>query len=168
MEYVASFSRGWKSSRTFMKVKDGKETITSKIAYIAGFFDGEGCVRIKESNRGGNSYYVIAHITNTNRRILEQIQDLFGGAIRTQEKGTNKTIYNLCISSAEAVDFLKTLSPFLQEKLEQALLAIKFHEQKATMQLEEKMSWARVMSEMKKHQDPLTVGNIHENPELLP
>lgn len=31
-----------------MKVKDGRTTITSKVAYIAGFFDGEGCIRIWE------------------------------------------------------------------------------------------------------------------------
>lgn len=137
-----------------MKIKDGKITITSKIAYIAGFFDGEGCVRIKEANQGGNSFYVIAHITNSNQKILMEIQDLFGGAIRVQERSPNKTIYNWSLSSSEAVDFLQTLSPFLKEKLEQALLAIKFHNQKGELTGEEKKSWARVMSEMKK-QNPL-------------
>ena len=147
-----------------MKIKDGKTTITSKIAYMAGFFDGEGCIRIKEANQGGNSYYVTAHITNTNRIILEQIQDLFGGTIREQEKGVNKIIYSWNISTAEAVDFLKTLSPFLQEKLTQALLAIKFHEKKELLSGEEKKSYARVMSEIKKGE---VIGNIFENPELL-
>lgn len=153
-----------------MKVINGKETITAKIAYIAGFFDGEGCVRIKEANQGGNSYYVIAHVTNSNRCILEQIQDLFGGAIRTQERTPNKTVHNWCISSSEAVDFLKVVSPFLQEKLEEAALAIKFHEQKSELTSEEKKSWARVISEMKKVDKfpaPEIIGNIYENPELL-
>lgn len=147
-----------------MKIKDGKETITSKIAYIAGFFDGEGCIRIKKANQGGNSYFVIAHITNSNISILQQIQDLFGGAIRKQEKGVNKTVYNLCISTSEAVDFLKTLSPFLQEKKEQALLAIKFHDQKSKLSADEKASWERVMRELKKSE---VIGNVYENPELL-
>lgn len=149
-----------------MKVKNGKETITSKIAYIAGFFDGEGCVRIKEANQGGNSFYIIAHITNTNQKILLSIQNLFGGAIRMQERGKNKTVYSWSITSSEAVDFLQTLSPFLEEKLEQALLAVKFHKEKSSLKLEEKQSWARVMSEMKK-QDLFPTLTIYENSDLL-
>lgn len=133
-----------------MKVKDGRETVTSKIAYIAGFFDGEGCVRLKQSNQNEHSYYVIAHITNSNRAILEHVQDLFGGTIRKQEQTVNKTVYNWCITSAEVVDFLTTIAPFLREKLEEARLAIKYHEQKGTLKPEERASWVRVMSEMKK------------------
>lgn len=152
-----------------MKIKDGKQTITSKIAYIAGFFDGEGCVRLKHANQRGNSFYVIAHLTNTNLATLQQVQDLFGGAIRKQEKGPNKTIFNWSLSSTEAVDFLRTLSPFLQEKKEQALLAIKFQEEMSSLSAEEKASWARVMSEMKKYQPDIVrnFGNIYENRELL-
>ena len=144
-----------------MKVKDGRETVTSKIAYIAGFFDGEGCVRLKNAN------HVIAHITNSNQRILMQVQDLFGGQIRRQERTPNKTIYNWYITSAEAVDFLRTVSPFLQEKGPQAMLAIKFHEKKGSLTKEEKESYARVMTEMKK-QNPLEIiGNVHVNPTLI-
>lgn len=152
-----------------MKVKDGRETVTSKIAYIAGFFDGEGCVRLKRSNQNEHSYYVIAHITNSNRAILEHVQDLFGGAIRTQERTPNKTAHSWCITSAEAVDFLETLSPFLREKLEEARLAIKFHKEKSGLKAEERESWARVMSEMKKldkYPAPV-IGNIYENPDLM-
>lgn len=153
-----------------MKVKDGRETVTSKIAYIAGFFDGEGCIRLKQSNQNEPSYYVIAHITNSNRAILEHVQDLFGGAIRTQERTPNKTVHNWCITSAEAVDFLETLSPFLREKLEEARLAIKYHAEKGTLKPEERESWARVMSEMKrtdKFPAPEVIGNLYETPELL-
>ena len=97
-----------------MKIIKGRNTITTEIAYIAGFFDGEGCVRIKKANQGGNSYYVIAHITNTNESILKDIEKFFGGKTRMQERGKNKDVYNWCITSSEAVDFLKTLLPFLK------------------------------------------------------
>src|SRR3990172_828553 len=142
-----------------MKVSNGRETVTAKIAYIAGFFDGEGCVRLKNAN------HVIAHITNSNQRILTEIQDLFGGQIRRQERTPNKTIYNWYITSSEAYDFLKTLSPFLKEKGPQAMLAIKFHEQKGSLTKEEKVSWERVITEMKKQQpEPFgIIGNIYEN-----
>ena len=154
-----------------MKIKDGKETVTTKIAYIAGFFDGEGCIRIKQASQRGNSFYIIAHITNSNRAILEQVQDLFDGTIRLQEKKVNKTVWSYYVTSAEAVDFLTTLSPFLREKKEEALLAIKFHNQKDSLTSEEKASWARVMRELKKRDlfpDPFEViGNVYENPNLL-
>lgn len=133
-----------------MKVINGKNTITTTIAYIAGFFDGEGCVRIKQASQRGNSYYVIAHITNTNRKILEKVEELFGGNTRTQERGVNKTVYNWSLSSSEAVDFLKTLSPFLHEKKEQVELAIYFHENKEGMELAEKVKCYDEMRELKK------------------
>ena len=148
-----------------MKIKHGRETITTKIAYIAGFFDGEGCVRIKQSNQGGNSYYVIAHITNTNQSILKEVQELFGGTIRMQERGPNKDIYNWQITSAEAVDFLQTLVPFLKEKQAQATYAISFHERKGTMDAAEKRAAYVTISAMKRGFQ--VIGNIYENPELL-
>ena len=93
-----------------------KQYEETELAWAAGFFDGEGCVRIKQASQRGNSFYVIAHITNSNRAILEQVQDLFGGTVRPQEKSVNKTVWSYYITSSEAIDFLKTLSPFLQEK----------------------------------------------------
>lgn len=146
-----------------MKIIKGRNTITTEIAYIAGFFDGEGCVRIKKANQGGNSYYLIAHITNTNPIILKKVQDLFGGNTRVQEKGRNKPIYNWYITSSEANDFLKTLQPFLIEKKSQAELGIKFHENKEKMTPKEKEKSYQKMRDMKLE----VIGNIYENPELL-
>lgn len=143
-----------------MKIKDGRTTVTSKIAYIAGFFDGEGCVRIKRANQGGNSYYVTTHITNSNLTTLEYIQSLFGGSIMRQERGPNKTVYNLYLSSSEAVDFLTVLSPFLQDKKQQALLAIEYHHRKETLSGGEKMEFDKKMRLLKR-------VNIYENPKLL-
>jgi len=146
-----------------MKIIKGRNTITTEIAYIAGFFDGEGCVRIKQANQGGNSYYLIAHITNTNPVILKKVKDLFGGNTRVQEKGRNKPIYNWYITSSEANDFLKTLQPFLIEKKSQAELGIKFHETKENMTPKEKEKNYKKMMDMKKE----IIGNIYKNPELI-
>lgn len=146
-----------------MKIIKGRNTITTEIAYIAGFFDGEGCVRIKKANQGGNSYYLIAHITNTNPVILKKVQDLFGGNTRVQENGRNKPIYNWYITSSEANDFLKTLQPFLIEKKSQAELGIKFHENKEKMTPKEKEKSYQKMRDMKLE----IIGNLYENPELL-
>lgn len=146
-----------------MKVKNGRETITSKIAYIAGFFDGEGCVRIKHANQGGNSYYVWVAITNTDKPTLDFVMELFGGQIRKAEKKTNKWAYHFLITSSEAVDMLKTLLPFLRQKKEQAELAVYFHERKAGMSAEMKQRYYKTMMKMKKE----VIGNIYENSDLI-
>lgn len=146
-----------------MKVKNGRETITSKIAYIAGFFDGEGCIRIKKANQGGNSYYIIAHLTNTYPKTLKEVKQLFGGSMRVQEKGVNKKVYNWSITSDEASDFLRTLLPFLKEKRPQAVLALRFHKNKDKMVPAAKKADYERMMRMKKE----VIGNTYENPELL-
>lgn len=146
-----------------MKVKDGKKTITTQIAYIAGFFDGEGCVRIKEASQKGNSYYVWVAITNSNKQILEEVAELFGGQVRRAEKTVNKVIYHYLITSSEAVDFLMVLQPFLKDKAEQVRIAIAFHQQKDGMTREMKRLYAKRVSDLKRE----VIGNIYENPDLL-
>lgn len=133
-----------------MKIKNGRNTITTDIAYIAGFLDGEGCIRIKKASQGGNSYYIWVAITNSNKSILEDIQKLFGGQVRQAERTVNKTIYHYLITSTEAVDMLKVLFCFLKDKKDQAKLAIKFHERYKILTLEEKIGYYLDMKEMKK------------------
>lgn len=142
-----------------MKIKDGKITITSKIAYIAGFFDGEGCVRIKHASQKGNSYYVWVAITNSNKGILEEVEELFGGNVRRAEKTVNKIIYHYLITSSEAVDFLRTISPFLKDKKDQAELAIAFHEEKSNLTSKEKQAFSERISKMKRENPFLLTNN---------
>ena len=133
-----------------IKYKHGRKTITNDIAYIAGFVDGEGCIRIKRANQGGNSYYVTFQITNSNQDILEFIAQLFGGQIGFQEKGRNKPIYQYRLTSAEAVDALKLLHPFLKEKRVQAQMAIQFHEMKEKLTPELKYKLYKDLMDIKK------------------
>lgn len=133
-----------------MKVKIGKETITVKIAYIAGFFDGEGCIRIKKANHSGNCYYLWVAITNTNNSILEEIKELFGGTVRKAENGKNKAIYHYMITSSEAFDFLTVLTPFLKEKKKQAELGLYFHSNNKILSGDQKKTCVELISDMKK------------------
>ena len=133
-----------------IKIKQGRNTITNDVSYIAGFFDGEGCIRIKKSNQSGNSYYITATITNSNKNILEYIQLIFGGQVRLAEKTINKKIYHLCLSSSEATDMLKVLVGFLREKKSQAELAIIFHNKKDKLNKDEKLRFYKLISELKK------------------
>jgi intein-encoded DNA endonuclease-like protein len=52
--------------------------------YIAGFFDGEGCVGISTRGRGKHPYLRVS-VTNTNKEILLLMKAQFGGFL-TQEK----------------------------------------------------------------------------------
>ena len=133
-----------------IKIKSGKNTITNDVAYIAGFFDGEGCVRIKRANQGGNSYYITTTITNSNKQILEYIMGIFGGKVREAEKKANKVIYHYELTCAEAVDMLKTLLGFLREKKKQAELAINFHDKKDTLSAEAKLRDYETMCRLKR------------------
>ena len=133
-----------------IKVQKGRNTITTDIAYIAGFFDGEGCVRIKRASQGGNSYYIWVAITNSNKEILDYIVGIFGGNVRQAEQSTNKIIYHYLITSSEAVGMLKVLSAFLKEKKQQAKLAIFFHEHKENLHPETKERVYQQMRDMKK------------------
>lgn len=142
----------------YMKI-DKRNHLTTKLSYIAGFVDGEGCVRIKKSNQSGSSYYITFQVTNSDKQPLELIKSIFGGKVFFQEKGKNKIIWQYYATCSEAVDILKTLCGFLISKKEQAEYAIWFHENKGTLSSDEKLIAHNKISQMKK--------NIYENPELL-
>lgn len=145
-----------------MKVTNGRETITSRIAYLAGFFDGEGCIRIKKASKKGNSYYLWVAVTNSNRSILEEYENLFGGKIRKAERRVNKDIYHWLITASEAYDYLKIVRNFLREKQAQADLAMQYHERKSKLSPNDKRDYVELISKMKRE----IIGNIYENPEL--
>ena len=133
-----------------IKIQRGRNTITTDIAYIAGFFDGEGCIRIKKASQGGNSYYIWVAITNSNKGILDMVASIFGGTVRQAEKTVNKIIYHYLITSSEAIDMLKVLKGFLREKQRQAELAILFHENKENFSLGRKEECYQKMRDLKK------------------
>lgn len=132
-----------------MKV-DKRNNLTTRLAYIAGFIDGEGCVRIKKSNKNGHSYYLTVQVTNTDKLPLLLIQSVFGGKVYFQEKGKNKVIWQYYITCSEAADLLRTLSGFLISKKPQAELAISFHDQKERMTNEEKLISYERIAQMKR------------------
>jgi LAGLIDADG endonuclease len=98
-------------------------------AYIAGFFDGEGCISILKHFAGGkhkSSTYALTVILSQNGTIpLFEMLELTGvGSIH--EKTQNPGSYNWQIRSIDASDFLKLILPYLKCKKEQAEVAIEF------------------------------------------
>ncbi len=130
---------------------DNRRNLTTKLAYIAGFIDGEGCIRIKKSNQSGNSYYVTLQVTDSDPRPLNAIKEVFGGKVFFQEKKlTGKIIWQYYSTTAEAVDTLRVLVGFLLTKKEQAELAIAFHDNQGQLTAEEKLTMHDRISAMKR------------------
>lgn len=97
--------------------------MTPEVAsYVAGFFDGEGCVGIK---RSGSSHQPYATIGQTRPEVLQRIQALFGGSIRFN-KHSNCWIY--WASSRVALQLLRAIEPYAIVKLEEIKLVIRAFE----------------------------------------
>lgn len=104
------------------------------LAWIAGFFDGEGHCglsllhSVKAMNQGYSPNVTIA---NTSREILMTIYRIVGlGQLRDTVKATAvaKRSYRLDFPIPHQLKFLKLILPFLKLKKRQAELVIEYHE----------------------------------------
>ena len=98
-----------------------------QLAYIAGFFDGEGCIFPHIPD--GAVHLVIS---NTKTQTIYEIQKRLGGSIKHYKK-TNKpeekTVYQWGIYNQKGcLNALKRLYPYLIQKKEQAGIAIELLE----------------------------------------
>ena len=111
-----------------------------EIAYIAGLFDGEGCITIHKGSRiypnqfgyGKNVRYTLnCIISNTDKTVLEKFKEKTGLGIVYTRKDTAKgrrQSYQWILASNQAEQFLIALLPYLQIKKAQAIVALQFQE----------------------------------------
>jgi hypothetical protein len=111
-------------------------------AYLAGFIDGEGCIRIAEAkarwSKGSINprFREELQVSNTNFEVIQWIKDNFGGCITVKSEGVKKDgIYRkkqwkVCWYDLKAVNLLKTMLPFLIVKKKEALVCLDFSELK--------------------------------------
>jgi LAGLIDADG endonuclease len=103
------------------------------LAYLAGFFDGEGSIYIRKnySPNHPNPYYDI-HIdcTNTDKETLVWIQQTTGiGKLRDRPKQKpNKDAYEWYLATSQMKEFLKAILPFLKIKKVRAEITLEFLE----------------------------------------
>ena len=107
-----------------------------RIRWAAGFFDGEGTVRIRVSPQpNGSSPRMKLEMaaSNTDRRPLDELRDLFG----TQHKDfyvyrsplpNRRPVYRWRVAGDRAYRALREMLPYFRVKGEQAELAVKFFE----------------------------------------
>lgn len=97
------------------------------LSYLAGFFDGEGSINITTRNR---KHYAIEHtltiaIGQKDGKTLDWIKDMVGGNISLVKR--DKSYFWYC-SNRKAYEVLKTLIPYLKYKKPQAVLALRFYD----------------------------------------
>lgn len=103
--------------------------MNASIEYIAGFFDGEGCIRATVAKDGKNASGLHVFITNTYFPILSMFEQKFGGttSLRNNSNPKHKATYQWRMSSRKEIkNFLEQVEPYLIEKREQALLALEY------------------------------------------
>lgn len=109
-----------------------------ELAYIAGFFDGEGSITIhhncKPSPRGKNPNHTLqVSIGNTDPSVVEWIHRHFGGnlAYRTETRANHRSTVQWFARAKIGADFLIWIIPFLRMKRAQAEIAIEFQMSKS-------------------------------------
>ena len=95
------------------------------LAYIAGFFDGEGCLMIL---RNGVKSSITAQITNSDEHVIYYINALLPGRIYGQKRYGRKKIYRLVWSGEEAINTIELLLPYLVVKRVMADLVLDYHD----------------------------------------
>jgi len=105
---------------------------SSTLAYLAGFFDGDGHVIISRRRASDYSRGVLfllqAGVSNTNRDVLEEFHDLAGGGcIHSRKQRQN---FEWIISARAASRFLQAVYPYLRLKQTEVEVALKFQEGK--------------------------------------
>lgn len=109
-----------------------KLTEIKELAYLAGIFDGEGCIdiaRISRKDRWSPTYRLQCRLAMCNPYIPKLFYFRFGGSVRTfkrDPKWSRQWYWH--ISGVKAVEFLNVIKPYLRLKRAEADLAITFQE----------------------------------------
>jgi hypothetical protein len=108
------------------------------LAYIAGFFDGEGSITIhhncKPSPRGKSPNHTLqVSIGNTNPEVLYYLRNLFGGllSIRHTTKPNHRNVAQWTIRTSQSLPFLEAIRPYVRMKREVIDIAIGFQRTKS-------------------------------------
>lgn len=116
-----------------------KSTNECKIAYAAGFFDGDGYIKIRVQHRNlglKSIHYLEIGIGSFDHPITNWFKQNFEGCEYTEKYSESQDNFRWRIGSDSAENFLQQILPYLRLKIPQAELAIRF--QKA-----QRIDWKR-------------------------
>jgi hypothetical protein len=90
------------------------------LAYLAGVFDGEGCVSVSIQKK--NTCLLSVSVVMTDRQAVDLFFDVFGGSFKFKndntKKGKSKTVYTWRIHNAESAGALEVFSKYCRVKKE--------------------------------------------------
>lgn len=97
------------------------------LAYVAGLFDGEGSISFQ---RNSKTLYIRASISNTDRAVLEFLQQTFGGSVVTLKRVNPewKVGQQWILTWSRAVLFLKAIQPWSRVKSAQIEVGLRWGE----------------------------------------
>jgi hypothetical protein len=103
-------------------------------AYVAGFFDGEGTILMRNMRRYSKKYstyyYPQVSVVNTHKPIIKYIQKLFGGRIELKSKHEKrlgrKKLWDLRFRRDESINLLNAIQKYLIIKKENAKIVLEF------------------------------------------
>lgn len=98
------------------------------LAYIAGIFDGEGCIQIAKRTEGKKHHYLRASLSLANEYIPNLFKFHFGGAIYKRDLRSRgwQIQWSWSVHSRQAGEFLEVILPYLKLKRNEAELALEF------------------------------------------
>ena len=135
------------------------------LAYMAGFFDGEGYLGIlKRKRKNWNiEYFLQVSIGQKDGATMDWIVNQFGGHLHKVKRDGS---YYWTISNKGAYEFISKIVPFLRYKKPQAELAIEFYKDrvlKRPIPLEELEKRESIYQRMRLLKKEFTIANRSSN-----
>jgi hypothetical protein len=102
--------------------------VNTTLQYIAGFFDGEGCIGIYYRKKTKDRFHLRTQLSQNKNKDIEilmnELVERFGGNLSEQITLSGNIKYNWQLNSDFAVKFLEDICPYLILKKEQAIISI--------------------------------------------
>ena len=102
---------------------------SEQLAYAAGFFDGEGTIRIQTHSRRCRTMMLSVAACQVTEYPLDRFVQWFGGTVKLRwlkYRGGRRPLYTWQVSSMQAEQFLRQVLPYLVAKQTEAELALQF------------------------------------------
>lgn len=100
------------------------------ISYLAGFFDGEGCIGLYCPKKTGRYYALRTQLVQNSNifsdKLFTELQSKYGGYIGRKKTSSGKIKLNWVLSNAPCGKLLIDILPHLIFKKEQAVLAMEW------------------------------------------
>lgn len=100
------------------------------LAWVAGFFDGEGCICIRHKKRPANKaawFQLAVCIVNTDEAALKKIKSMFFATIHKRKKVERRQqMFGWLSTDKIAERFLQAMEPYSLVKHKRILLALEF------------------------------------------